>query len=67
MTPEEILTGRKPSVAHLAAFKCKVWVRVAGKVQKRLEPKAKCGVQLRCPSYGDYRLIFELDRTVHVF
>jgi len=66
VTPAEMFTGQKPSVQHLKVFGCKVWVRVADKVRKTLEPKAKKGVLLRCLSYGKYRVMLESTRHVVV-
>lgn len=36
-TPEELLTGMKPTVAHMLSFSCKVWALVANRPAKRIE------------------------------
>lgn len=46
-TPEELLTGLKPSVAHLRTNGCRTWIRVPEETRKALEPKAIRSILLR--------------------
>lgn len=63
-SPEEELTGRKPSVAHFGVFRSLVWVRVQYKVRKKLDVEVKCGVLLGTVSYGKHRIWPEKDAKI---
>lgn len=63
-TPEELLTGVKPSVAHLRTLSCQVWAQVTDKMRMALEAKASPEI-LRCSlSSGRYRMMIEDYRSV---
>lgn len=51
--PEELLTGVKPSVAHIRALGCKAWIRVPDKTTKTLEAKDHSEILLRSITYED--------------
>ena len=65
-TPEELLTGVKPSEEHLRTFGCKVWVQIPELIRKILDVKAKSALPLRCLSYGTYRVMMDETRTVQI-
>lgn len=64
-TPEEMLTGVKPTIRHIRLFRCKVCITVPDKTRKTLKTKAYLGTLLRSLSYEKYRVMMESERTVH--
>lgn len=66
-TPEKMLIGLKPSVAHPRTFDCRAKVRVPGKTRKALEAKARPRVLLCALSINKYRVVLESNETFEIF
>lgn len=63
-TPQELLTGVKPSVGHLWSFGCKDWAGVPDTTRKALDLKVRCGFLLQCISYRTFGIMLEHDQIV---
>lgn len=63
-TPEQRLTGVKPSVRHLLIFASKFWAQVPDKTHKASVAKARPGVLLPCFLYGMAGITLQDDRAV---
>lgn len=65
MTPQDLLTAGKPTVAHIRTSGCKRLVRVPDRTRKALQAKPLPGVLMLCLSFGKYCIMMESDLTVH--
>lgn len=61
--PENLLTGAKPTVAHIRPLRCKVWVIFLDKAQHLLETNARSRILLRSLFDRKYRVVIESDKT----
>lgn len=61
--PEELLTSLNP--AHMHTLRRKLCSGVFDEIRKALEPKARCGILLRCLAFGKYHHMMKDDRSVY--